>query len=116
MSSKLLEPVINNGLKYVNLNSNEKISASYCCGAYPGVATVQDLMKIIDEKCDYPLPIQPSKDCFIEDFAKGFESMWLSGKFSDFIIIAGQQSSEEVSSSQNCFGSRKLCVCGNVRR
>lgn len=83
LNSKLLEPIMNNDLKWISFKENERINDIF----FPGcsIGTVKDLMNIIDEKCDPP--IEPLKEVFYEKLAKGFEGMWLSGEFSDFTIF-----------------------------
>lgn len=108
LSSKLFQPLTRKELKYVDFKGNDKIHSFYCCERrqfnypflmkYPGVfcmqesvATVAALKKIIDENCDSPHPVAPTKDFFLEKMSKGFESMWTSGKFSDFTVLVGSK-------------------------
>lgn len=107
MSSKLLKPVMNNALIFINFRNNENIDACYNSSkAQPTLlhrlryrpksdetleaATVADLMKIIDKKCTPPSKIEePSREEFVDEFNHRIERMWLTGQLPDFTITVG---------------------------
>lgn len=52
MSSKIIGNIIRNGLEYVDLSYNGCIDAHYCPDYVDSTSSVQELMRIIDEKCN----------------------------------------------------------------
>jgi Leucine-rich repeat (LRR) protein len=87
LSSKLLEPILGNQLERVNFKGNTKINAFYEPGEKGSVASLQELMKIIDQNCEPPK--DKLKEEFKKTFAAGFEELWTSKDFADFTIIGG---------------------------
>jgi Leucine-rich repeat (LRR) protein len=78
LSSKMLESVAGNELEKVNFRGNTKINAFYQPGEEESVASLQELMDIIDSNCDLP-----------------FDDLWTSGQYSDLIVIGGACKSKE---------------------
>lgn len=92
VSSKLLKPIQDNGLTYVNFGDNENIDALYAPGNSKSVATVKKLMKKIDGDCDVPeeeLEEDRDKETYQEKMSLGLWDLFRTGKFSDFKIIVG---------------------------
>jgi BTB/POZ domain len=54
MSSNLIKVIMRNGLEYVDLSYNGCINAYYCPDYENSVNSVQELIKIIDDKCGEP--------------------------------------------------------------
>lgn len=54
VSSKLLDPIINNGLSYVNFRSNKNIDSFYHSGHQGSVGSIEELMIVIDKNCKPP--------------------------------------------------------------
>jgi hypothetical protein len=88
VSSQLFKPIMNNVLTCVNFINNTKIDAIYG----PGLSktSLDNLMRIIDEKCKKPIVVN-SRVELIEDLARGFENLWISGRLSDFVIKVGSK-------------------------
>jgi Leucine-rich repeat (LRR) protein len=101
LSSKLLQPILRNGLEVVDFQENTRIDSIFCPGVKRNVKSVEELMQIIDSQCIKPVKVAsgtkpksfktlPSKRVPISshqnNFISGFEDLWKSGKFSDFII------------------------------
>jgi hypothetical protein len=87
LSSKLLEPILGNQLQTVNFEDNTKINAFYQPGKEGSVASLQELMNIIDLNCEPPK--DEIKEEFKNTFNAGFKELWTSKDFSDFTIIGG---------------------------
>jgi hypothetical protein len=91
VSSQMLQPLLESGATWVDFTNNTKINATYRSGKSGSVASLQDLMKEIDEKCEKPVK-DPAKGTLNDDFDeyknKVFTDLWKTGKFSDFVIIA----------------------------
>lgn len=93
MSSKLFQPIIKNDFKCIDFKRNIEIDAIYSTTIPVSVKSVADLMELIDSKCSKPpepatsaIRIRPNQICQ-ENFVQGFESLFESGKCSDFTII-----------------------------
>lgn len=92
VSSKLLRPVMNNGLTYVDFSKNKNIDYFFALGYLKSVPSIDVLMKIIDTKCKRPKKEKfdqedESKKAHASAIQKGLEKLWMSGNFSDFTII-----------------------------
>lgn len=92
VSSKLLRPVMNNGLIYVGFSNNKSIDAGFAPWYPESVASIDVLMKIIDTKCERPKKEKfdqedEYKKAHASSIQKGLEELWTSGNLSDFTII-----------------------------
>jgi Leucine-rich repeat (LRR) protein len=94
LSSKLLEPIAGNQLGRVKLGNSKKINAFCQPGVEGSVASLQELMKIIDKNCERPEE-DIEKEEIAKTFAAGFEELWTSKDFADFTIIGGFDGSSE---------------------
>lgn len=94
LSSSLLDPIAEN-LQFADFRDNLKLDAMFSAGEEGSVASLEELMDIIDENCEKPV----EAESFANDVAVGINELWLSGKYSDFSIIAG---------------SKEFCVHRNV--
>jgi hypothetical protein len=94
MSSNLFKPIIGNKLEYISFGENTKIDAIYSQGWTGNVASVPDLMTIIDANCSKPpvsSPHQPVLDLLSthsENLFAANEALFTSWEFSDFSVIA----------------------------
>ena len=88
MSSNLFKPIINNEFERIKFLSNSKINALYNPGHSKSVSSVAELMRIIDAKCSKPKIIETSHS---ENFIKNSENLFMTGHFSDFVIIVNNQ-------------------------
>lgn len=88
LSSNILQPILKNNLTWMDFRNNTKIDAMYEAGVAGSCATLEVLMDMIDEKCTKPVRNEQSF-CFKEKMIDGLKKLWTSGKFSDFVIIAG---------------------------
>lgn len=92
LSSKLLLPIVNNGMKCINFN-NTVIDLFYGPGYDEPdaikVDSLRELMYVMDSKCKAPSideKVSAYKKVFHDAFLQGFEELWNSGRFSDFVI------------------------------
>lgn len=87
ISSKLLKPLLKNDLQVVRFCENTKINAFFRLDqiGVGSVASVQKLMEVIDASCEKPIE-DSGRQSAAKNYTYGFESMWKSGKFSDFAI------------------------------
>ena len=82
MSSKLLEPIKENDLEFIDFKENTKISDYYHKNVHN---TLEALMESIDKKCTPPVEIE--KICKSDDSHNTkFQDFYATGKFSDFTI------------------------------
>jgi BTB/POZ domain/Leucine rich repeat len=84
-SGKLLEPIAENELELVDLQFNTNISTFYVPGHKRSVASLQELMDVINEKCSK----LAENETFKDDIAIGLKELWDTGRYSDFTIIGG---------------------------
>jgi BTB/POZ domain/Leucine rich repeat len=89
LSSQLLEAIAGNQLERVDFRSNTKIDAFYQPGEEGSVASLQELMEIIDKDCESPENDEDEEEEFMRSFAAGFKDLWTTKDFSDFRIIGG---------------------------
>jgi hypothetical protein len=90
LSSAVFDPIINNGLELLVLSGNVKIDAFYLPGNKNSVATIDELMEIIDSNCNAPIVIDATADLSDQvNFFVGFKQMWQSHELSDFTIHVG---------------------------
>lgn len=82
LSSKMLLPIIGNGLNSVNFGHNPIIDQNYCPEDKGNVNSLQELMDIIDKECSEPLDVKHYSARVVKD-------LWTSKDYSDFIIIGG---------------------------
>lgn len=109
MTSKLLEPIMNNKLQTVSFIGNKKIDAFFqiktgrrgnSIFTERSVNTIEDLMQIIDDQCHEPtiaeiygkeVKSEESKQKLFMmhqvNSTEGFHKLLLTGEFSDFSII-----------------------------
>ena len=92
MSSKLLTSLFASGVKFIDFRQNTKIDEFYEASSKGRVKSVEDLGRIIDEKCLKPgtFFLQSEEKLFShhqEKLCEGIEDLWKSGKFSDFKMI-----------------------------
>jgi hypothetical protein len=90
IDSKMLKPLKENQAKSVEFRGNTNIDACYEPGNSRSVASLEDLMKIIDEKCKKPAKhAESSNEEEFDEFKNNFfAELWANEKFSDFVIIA----------------------------
>lgn len=87
-SSELLKPLLGREDVEVDLRDNKNIDACYWPRKFGSLGSLEELIKLIDEKCIKPAPrIVPDPVKLNPKLKK----MWLSGKFSDLTIIAGEK-------------------------
>lgn len=86
LSSQFLKPIIDNGLVWLDFESNTNIDVSFGQGHPKSLRSLEQLMHIIDSKCGKPLGEEFN---FTKKMMTGCEELWLTGKFSDFIIKCG---------------------------
>lgn len=99
LSSQLLEPIKDNGLTLVDFSNNQSIDAVYDPSKPSSASSIQQLMAIIDSKCQQPSgntdlysrEKHELTDGHKETFLKGFKKLWASGKLSDFLIVVGSR-------------------------
>ena len=97
MSSNLFKPIINNEFKCIDFERNSKINAFYQSGQSGSVTSVAELMRIIDAQCSKPKTIEPSQVIQAQDvnqkekLISSLEYLFVTGNFSDFLIIASKQ-------------------------
>lgn len=92
LTSKLLEPIVNNGLTYVNFRGNKNIDMVFAQKDSKNLLTIERLMKNIDTNCNVPedeAKDEHENDVHNTKLIQGFKELWISGNFSDFKIIAG---------------------------
>lgn len=82
LSSRLLQPIIENGLLLVNFKRNKKIDIYYQRDQADDGTTLQQLMDAMDE-CKKPLG-----DPGFDGSFKKFADMWKTRAFSDYTIVA----------------------------
>lgn len=105
MSSKLFQPIIKNNLTYIDFRGNAKIHAFYAQpNSYDSVATVADLMRIIDTRCLQPQHSEDQTTNYLSEIyqktmPKGFEKLYSTGKFSDFVITVNDSKEFKVHKS-----------------
>lgn len=95
VSTRLLQPIIHNGLTRVDFRRNKNIDAFYEPGIPGSVKTIKELMDIIDKQCIAP-KLEEEDDFEHDDAHKskiyeGLEKLWENGRFSDFKIIVGSK-------------------------
>lgn len=95
MSSDILKPVVDKGLSYVNFQNNKSISALYHTTNPESVASIDELMKFIDEKCTKPMPETPDHNDLStrtrESLTTAVSHLWESKNFTDFTVITGSK-------------------------
>jgi hypothetical protein len=92
MSSNLFKPIIGNKIKTINFRKNTGIKTIYSPGVNGTVASVTDLMRIIDAKCSRPPTSQHEIALDLLTTHREISStvvgaLFISAKFSDFSII-----------------------------
>lgn len=93
LSSKLFRPIMSNKLTLINLDRNASIDSSYWPLRDNHVASVDELMKIIDDNCKKPIEDQSIK-AFESDLKLGIRALWNSTALRDFTIIADNKKFE----------------------
>jgi Leucine-rich repeat (LRR) protein len=93
LSSEVLEPISRNQLERVSFRSNT-INAHYQPEVEGSVASLQELMEIIDKNCDLPFGRGEKKE-FDQACIATLENLWTSGQYSDLIVIGGANYSKE---------------------
>lgn len=90
VDSRMLEPILWNDLSLVSFCGNANNYAIFD-PSYPlSVSSVQQMISEIDANFTKPIEEdenETSMQSFAKSFLKGFEKLWRSGKFSDFVII-----------------------------
>jgi hypothetical protein len=96
VSPQVFQPILKNKPMCIELRKNKKIDAFYNPVEAGSVASVNELMKIIDTKCcklsgDQPEDHQNVEDQqkFVQKLAGGFSEFWKTGRFSDVTITVG---------------------------
>ena len=108
-----------NQLEHVNFYKNNNISSlfdglSSDGSSGPFVNSVDDLIKIIDEKCGKPDETEQcdealGKQEFCEQFVAGFREVWFSKLYTDFMITAiGKGKSRKFRVHKNILGTQSL--------
>lgn len=95
---------IKNLLDGLDLLGNTKIDGRYLRST-PG-SSIDSLFNLIDSQC---LSNQPnlSVQNFTEKFTEGFQSLWLTGRFSDFtIVVANSVEQKEFKVHKNVLGTQ----------
>lgn len=98
MSSKFLHPLISNNLETFDLGENTNIDEVFKANGEGTVKSLADLMKIVDKQCLKPdvttktnsSDLSKRETCFQEKVAEGFENLFTTGKFSDFVITVNK--------------------------
>jgi Leucine-rich repeat (LRR) protein len=90
INSKLFKPIMNNGLTYVEFRNNTNINAFYDPENSGSVASLEELIGIIVTKCEQQIEKNP-RSKFMDEFMRGFENLWISGRLSDFVIKVGSK-------------------------
>jgi BTB/POZ domain/Leucine rich repeat len=96
LTSRLFTPLTEKKISMIYLDSNTKINEVFWPQHFS--TTYQNLMDLIDKNCTKPIkkddlfkPIDPSKEkeLFVNIVTTGFEDLWTTGRFSDFIVTVG---------------------------
>lgn len=100
MTSKLLEPIMKNLIR-ADFMHNTKISSTFNPGAEKSEISIANLMQVIDAQCFKPNDSESCEINFMSEEEKrkllttqqtklieGASNLWLSRKFSDFLIVA----------------------------
>jgi Leucine-rich repeat (LRR) protein len=88
LSSQILAPIAENQLERVYFNNALEIDAMYQPGTEECVASLQELMDVIDKHFDLPFN-DDEKEEFNQTCIATFENLWTSGQYSDLTIIGG---------------------------
>lgn len=86
LSSRLLKPVINNGLSMVELSENASIDAIFNPGERNSqnlVDTLEELLATIDRCCKPVIGEEPEKEVSLE-----LKRLWETNESTDFLVIA----------------------------
>lgn len=84
LSSKLLDPIDKTKLIRIDLDGNTEINAWFNINS-GGIFTIGRLMRVIDKECLKPFESEDS-EIRMNEFSKGIEELFVSKRFSDFII------------------------------
>lgn len=104
LSSKLLQPIVKNDLKVVDIRTNTRVDVAFWNGQHihgpmpfgKYVTSIEELMRIIDAQCLQPIasnnPISLESEQKLSfhqqnKLTEGFKKLWASGNLSDFVII-----------------------------
>jgi BTB/POZ domain len=104
VSSKMLQPIAKNDFKLVKFSRNSKIDALYQPGKEGSVASLQELMIVIDE--EFERPAEEANEEHNQNFITGIKEMWQTKNFSDLTIIAGRATTKEFEVHKNIFGTQ----------
>lgn len=96
LSSKLLNPIINNDLDLIDFRHNLMICGRYCTDCC--TETIELLYHKIDAKCDKPIG---NKQNFAAEITSGLKKLWNSDRFSDFVIVANRDELKKFSVHKN---------------
>lgn len=98
LSSKLMRPLMNNALTWVDFRKNKNINALYMNASnsmHPeSVDTIEELNKIIDINCKVPEGETEERDEKEDHKVKtlqGLNKLWATRKFPDFSIFVGSK-------------------------
>lgn len=108
VSSDLLKPIMNE-LKYADFSKNTKIDKYFYPQLTGSVQSLKDLMKVIDEQCHEPV-VGEINDKDLKDnesknilsvthqnkLSEGSSNLWLTGEFSDFLIVVNESKEIQV--------------------
>lgn len=95
LSSELFKPVMNNKWESIDFQKNKNINKSFNPGG--SIASLEELMKIIDKKCKKPIDDNTSAvnenldESFRKDLEIGFKAFWKSRILSDFMLRADKK-------------------------
>lgn len=90
LSSKLLQPFEEKNEVFFNFRRNSSIDSFFNPMLAGSEASLSQLMKVIDEKCGKPDELDVL-EAFKESVMNGCKDLWMSGRFSDFLIVAGKK-------------------------
>lgn len=91
VSSKIFAPILTNQFDFVDFRENPNFDG-VCLPGWNKTAAeaIPELMALIDAKCSEPMGHQ-SDDTFRDDFVKGFQNLYLNGRYTDFTLIVGRK-------------------------
>lgn len=102
MSSEVLKPL--GRLKYVDFRNNDSINTLFAPEDPSSVASLQELMEIIDKECKPPN--DKGKEEFAVNFTAGFNDLWTSKEFADFTIVGGTEEAMEFKVHRNVLAAQ----------
>jgi BTB/POZ domain len=93
LNSELLKPIPDKRWVYIDFRNNTKINALYCNSSNQGVKSVKKIKEIIDSNCLPPCETNEKRvEEAQENLSDGFKELWQDVDFTDFAIVAGNES------------------------